>query len=132
MTVEEVKQTFDELREKGHDDKAILSALGQSFEAGEITKDELIAFSEALGAEVDPEFAKMSDEEAKKNLWKTDPEEAKEGMSEVEVEDAEVDPDGDDAPSDKSKTEDDDDGKDDKDDKDDDEKKKAFGLMGLN
>ena len=131
MTVEEVKKTFDELREKGHDDKAILSALGQSFEAGEITKDELIAFSEALGAEVDPEFAKMSDEEAKKNLWKTEPREAKEGMSEQEVEDTEEDPDGKPAPSDKDKSEDDD--GDDKDkDEDDDEKKKAFGLMGLN
>lgn len=127
MTVEEVKKTFDELREKGHDDKAILSALGQSFEAGEITKDELIAFSEALGAEVDPEFAKMSDEEAKKNLWKTDPEEAKEGMSEQEVEDTEEDPDGKPAPSDKGKSEDDgDDGEDEEE-----EKKKAFGLMGL-
>lgn len=129
MTVEEVKSTFDELRKDGHDDKAILSALGQSFEAGEITKDELIAFSEALGAEVDPEFAKMSDEEAKKNLWKTDPGEAKEGMSEQEVENAEEDPDGKPAPSDAGKDKDEEEDEVEVEDKD--EKKKAFSLMGL-
>lgn len=143
MTVEEVKQVFDDLRKKGHDDKSILVALGKMFEDGEITKDQLVGFTEALGAEVDPEFAKMSEEEARTHLWKTDPEEPKEGLTKEEVEDTEEDPDGEPAPSDAGSTEKTDEDEDEDEDENgagapvdegnngDDERKKAFNLLGL-
>jgi hypothetical protein len=154
MSPEELQKVYDDLRKEGHSDDELLVATGRMFEDGKITLDQLKGICEAEGWELDPEFAKITDEEeARKHLWKSDPDEPAEGLSDGQVKDAEVDPDGKPAPSDRGgnpqEDEDEDgtadeDGDDDNDsssDKADDttadggkneeEKNQAFRLMGI-
>jgi hypothetical protein len=161
MSPEELQKIYDDLRKEGHSEEELLVATGRMFEDGKINLNQLKGICQAEGWELDPDFAKITDEdEARKNLWKSDPQEPAEGLSEGQVKDAELDPDGMSAPSDrggKPKDEDDDDestagnGGDNRDnDKEDDsssdkaddddtaddgkneeEKEKAFRLMGI-
>ena len=161
MSPEELQKVYDDLRQEGHSDEDLLVATGRMFEDGKITLDQLKGICEAEGWELDPEFAKITDEdEARKHLWASDPQEPAEGLSEGQVRDAEEDPDGEPAPSDRgAKSQDDDDDdegtaskegdeRDDSDDSDDgssdeaddkdaedgkneEEKDRAFRLMGI-
>ena len=85
MTAEEVKQAYDELKSEGYDNDEIAVNLGRLYEEGKITKDQLGALLEPLGLRLKPEFASMSDDEAKENLWEKEPKETKEGVSEEEA-----------------------------------------------
>lgn len=105
MTIEEVKQAYEE---SGMSPEDIATALGKAFENGDIDKDQLGALLEADGFKLKPEFASMSDEEAKGKLWG----------------------DGEDVPED-DKAEAEDDEKASEDDSEDDDRKEALKLMNL-
>lgn len=104
MTAEEVQKAYDGLKEQGMGNEDIAVSLGLLYEKGEITKDQLGAFLEPLGLELKPEFAEMSDEEAKANLWENEPDEVKEGVTEGEARESEDLGEGE-APSDSEKPE---------------------------
>lgn len=86
MTAEEVKEAYEELKEKGMEPKDIGVALGKLYENGDITKDQLGALLEPLGYKLKPEFAELDDEEAKKKLWKSEGDEPEEGVTKEEAE----------------------------------------------
>lgn len=86
MTAEEVKEAYEELKEKGMEPEEIGVALGKLYENGDITKDQLGALLEPLGYKLKPEFAELDDEEAKKKLWKSEGDEPEEGVTKEEAE----------------------------------------------
>lgn len=86
MTAEEVKEAYEELKEKGMEPEDIGVALGKLYENGDITKDQLGALLEPLGYKLKPEFAELDDEEAKKKLWKSEGDEPEEGVTKEEAE----------------------------------------------
>lgn len=114
MTAEEVKKSFEDLKSEGMDDNAILVALGQMFQKGDITKDQLEALIHQLGYEFTEDFAGKSEEEAKQSVLS---EEESESESESEPEEEEEEEENESEESDEEED-------------DEDERKKAMSLFG--
>lgn len=125
MTLEELKKATDSLKDKGLTDEDIIVSYGEMFEDGKITKNQLVGLCEALGYEMDKDWLAKSEEEARKSLWKTNPDEKKEGLETKESE--EVEELGDKEPQEVEKKEPKEKEKGD----DEDEKKEALKLFGL-
>lgn len=123
MTLEELKKATDSLKDKGLTDEDIIVSYGEMFEDGKITKNQLVGLCEALGYEMDKDWLAKSEEEARKSLWKTNPDEKKEGLENKEAEEL-----GDKEPQEVEKKEE---PKEKEKGDDEDEKKEALKLFGL-
>lgn len=128
MTLEELKEVLDGLKDEGYEEKDILGILYLMYADGKMPLEDLRTMTETLGYEFTEEFEAMSEEDKKKNgLKKT--EKAAEGVDKEDVEDAKEFKEGeedDDAPKAESETDDKDE------DDDDDDDKKAARLFGFN
>lgn len=124
MTLEELKEVLDGLKDEGYEEKDILGILYLMYSDGKMPLEDLRTMTETLGYEFTDEFEAMSEEDKKKNgLKKT--EKAAEGVDKEDVEDAKEFKEGEDAPKAECET-------DDKDEDDDDDDKKAARLFGFN
>lgn len=127
MTLEELKEVLDGLKDEGYEEKDILGILYLMYADGKMPLEDLRTMTETLGYEFTEEFEAMSEEDKKKNgLKKT--EKAAEGVDKEDVEDAKEFKEGEedeDEPKAESET-------DDKDEDDDDDDKKAARLFGFN
>lgn len=88
MTIEEAKGAFDQLKAQGSDDNEILAGLYLMYQNDELNFEELEAFSNILGYEINDDFRNMSDEDKKKFGISFDEDKAEEGTSKEEIEDA--------------------------------------------
>lgn len=69
MTPEEASKAFADLKAQGTSDEDLINALGQMFQDGKITKDQLGELLNQMGYEFTDEFKGLSDEDSKANLW---------------------------------------------------------------
>lgn len=121
MTVEEVNKAFEDLKSEGMKDEDLLVALGKMYQDGEITKDQLGALIDQLGYEFTEDFAKMSDEDSKNNLFSEEEgEEPEEEGEEPKAEEEEPEEEGKEEEEPESEPEEDEE----------EEKKKAMSLFG--
>lgn len=126
MTLEELKEVFDGLKDEGYEEKDILGILYLMYADGKMPLEDLRTMTETLGYEFTEEFEAMSEEDKKKNGLKK-AEKAAEGVDKEEVEDAKEFKEGEDEDAPKAESE-----TDDEDEDDDDDDKKAARLFGFN
>lgn len=126
MTEVEMKQAIEQLKAENHNDEEILGAFFKMFQDDKLTSDELDGITNLMGYHFSDAFAAMSDEDKKKNGYKTV---ENENVDKETIEDAkEVEPEekDEDEPESESESEDKGDSEEDSD-----EEKKAMHLFGL-
>lgn len=134
MTPEELNKAIQQLKSEGHTDEEILGGFYKMFQNDELTIDELEGITNAMGYHFTDDFKAMSPEDQKTKGYRETEDEAAEGVTQKEVDDAkEVDSDSEEDedepkgnPVDNKKPKDDDDS----DKEDEDEKERAMKLFG--
>lgn len=120
MTEQEIKDLFQQFKDKGYDEESQVKALALMYRDGKLRKEDLFDLIDKLGWEIKPEFRDMEEEEFKSKLLEEKPDEPEEGAEGVEEEVEEEAEEGEEAPEAKPEGE-----------EEDDERRKAMELMGL-
>lgn len=71
MTVDEAKESFEELKKQGAAKEDILGTLYYMFGKDELSFNEFEALANVLGYEITDEFKALSDEDKKTKGWDT-------------------------------------------------------------
>lgn len=71
MTVDEAKESFEELKKQGASQEDILCTLYYMFGKDELSFNEFEALANVLGYEITDEFKALSDEDKKTKGWDT-------------------------------------------------------------
>ena len=119
MSEQEIKDLFQQFKDKGYDEESQVKALALMYRDGKLRREDLFDLIDKLGWEIKPEFRDMEEEEFKSKLLEEKPDEPEEGAEEAEEEVEEEAEEGEEAPEAKPE------------DKKDDERSKAMELMGL-